>query len=234
MERLVANAGAGEEGSDRVYVDEKPTIHLKDSPTDILVKIIKEQKKKEDIISIWKESKFKKLPFLQSNNVGAVGESLLKEYCKKNDIDEDIDGLKTKGGCGDGTIKGKSVEIKTAHMGSKNKTFQHELGENPWVTDCMIFIDVSPDCIFLTIFENYSEERYKRIDKCEPLFPTKSICWRKSERIEGTNRRENGGAFKLDTSFKINEDNCRKEYTIRINDDTNFKDIGDYINLIIK
>ena len=36
---------------------------------------------------------------------------------------------KTGGGIGDGIISSKTVEIKTARLGSDGKSFQHELGE---------------------------------------------------------------------------------------------------------
>ena len=75
-------------------------------------------------------------------------------------IDSNIDGSKTKkkggGKGGDGNIMSKSVEIKTAHLGSNKKTrsFQHELAETPWKSQFMLFIDVAPTCIYMTIFRN--------------------------------------------------------------------------------
>lgn len=74
-------------------------------------------------------------------------------------IKSEIDGSKTKStGMGDGLIKGRSVEIKTARLGAfDSKTFQHELGENPWLSDYLIFLDISPNKFYLTIFPNFSE-----------------------------------------------------------------------------
>ena len=65
----------------------------------------------------------------------------------------------------------------------------------------MIFLDIAPEKMYLTIFPNFTEEFYKNSGrdssiKCEPYFPTKSITWRKKI-----------GAFKLDTTVKINEAN---------------------------
>jgi hypothetical protein len=187
---------------------ENPDNTLIENPNDIFITMIEIQKKKEDTNDIWKESPYKNLVKLQSNNVGNVGETFIQKICDACNIDANIDGSKTKkqsGGFGDGIILNKSIEIKTSHRGCSSPNFQHELGETPWRSEFMLFIDVSPDCIYLTIFRNFNEEFYKSGEKCEPYFPTKSITWRKKT-----------GAFKLDTTIKINEENIIKGYTFRI------------------
>ena len=184
------------------------------------------QKNKETIKDIWKGSKYEDITKLQSNNVGCVGETFIQTICEKINIKSNIDGIKEKkigGGNGDGVILGKSVEIKTAHMGSSNSSFQHELGENPWNADYMIFVDISPENIYMTIFKNFDEKFYKSKDKCKPYFPTKCITWRK-----------NKGSFKLDTTLKINESNISNGYTIKDNDDNDLQNIKDFILLNIK
>lgn len=176
----------------------------------IFIDIINTQKNKEENNNIWLNSKYKDLIKLQCNNVGIVGEIFIENICKYYNIDAIINGTKTKkigGGFGDGIILNKIIEIKTSFRGSKTPTFQHELGENPWKSDFIIFIDVAPEYIYITIFKNFTEEFYKSNKKCEPYFPSKVITWRK-----------NKGAFKLDTSIKINENNIIKGYTFKIND----------------
>jgi len=69
----------------------------------------------------------------------------------------------------------------------------------PWKAEFMIFLDIAPKKIYITIFKNFTREFYEKSGrdcgiKCEPYFPTKSITWRKQK-----------GAFKLDTSMNINE-----------------------------
>ena len=91
----------------------------------------------------------------------------------------------------------------------------------------MTFIDVSPDCLYLTIFPNFSEEFYKKSGKdksvkCLPYFPTKTITQRKGE-----------FNFKLDTSISINENNVKNGYAIKIIEGTPFSDVKEYINNII-
>jgi len=197
-------------------------IKIQKKPTDIFISLIKEQKDKEIKKDIWANSIYKDLPTLQSNNVGNVGELFVQNICKNQNIESSIDGSKTKkkggGSDGDGLINKKSVEIKTAHLGSTGGSFQHELGEVPWKANYMLFLDIAPECIYLTIFKNFSEEDYKNQKKCIPYFPTKSITWRKGK-----------GAFKLDTSIHINNKNVNNKYCIQITSETNEKDIGDFI-----
>ena len=198
----------------------------KDTPSSWLVALIEEQKKKEDEKDIWKNSEYKDIAKLQSNNVGIVGEQLVYTLCNKAGIEASIDGVKTKqkgGGAGDGIINGKTVEIKTAIQGNTSKSFQHELGETPWKADYMIFLDISPDHYYMTIFENFTEEHYKSGEKCSPYFPTKSITWRKKK-----------GAFKLDTTVAINQDNIKKGISIKITDNIDKRDINTFVMSIIK
>jgi hypothetical protein len=191
----------------------------------MLLRIIQQQKEKEEKQDIWKNSPYKDLVKLQSNNVGNVGEELVNNICKSSGIDADCNGAKTKqigGGEGDGKIMGIPVEIKTAHQGSSSPSFQHELGEVPWNGGkYMIFVDISPDCIYLTIFKNFAEATYKSKEKL-PCFPTKTITWRKEK-----------GAFKLDTTVKINELSVQNGHAIKITQTTPNDTVASFIKKII-
>ena len=186
----------------------------------MLIAIIQEQKQKEEAQDIWKDSPYKDLVKLQSNNVGNVGEQLIGSICKASGIDADCDGTKTKqigGGEGDGKIMGIPVEVKTAVQGSSSRTFQHELGEVPWNPQYMMFVDIAPQLIYLTIFKNVAEAMYKSKKKL-PCFPTKSVTWRKGK-----------GAFKLDTSLKINERSIENGHAIKITQTTPMEAIAAFI-----
>lgn len=188
-------------------------------PHNIFIGMINIQKQKEENTDIWKDSPYRELVKLQSNNAGNVGETFIQHFCDICGIEARIDGVKTKKTeTGDGLILGKSVEIKTSHRGSKTPSFQHELSETPWKPDFMLFIDVAPKCLYLTIFKNFSEEFYKSGAKCSPYFPSKSITWRKKT-----------GSFKLDTTIKINEENIQKGYTIIINENINLDEMKTFI-----
>ena len=85
--------------------------------TDLINK--KHEKKKKR--NIWNESKWKFINHLENDDVGGVGEEIIDKWCKVAFIDSDINGKKTKkigGGVGDGTISGRTCEIKTARLGS--------------------------------------------------------------------------------------------------------------------
>jgi hypothetical protein len=197
-----------------------------ESVHNMLIRIIQQQAEKEEKQDIWKNSPYKDLVKLQSNNVGNVGEGLINNICKSSGIDADCNGAKTKqigGGEGDGKIMGIPIEIKTAHQGSSSPSFQHELGEVPWKGGkYMIFVDIAPECIYLTIFKNFAEAVYKRKEKLLPFFPTKTATWRKEK-----------GAFKLDTSVKINEANVANGHAIKITQTTPTDSIGCFIKKVI-
>jgi hypothetical protein len=196
------------------------------SPHTMFIECINKQTQKETKMDIWKNSPFKDIVKLQSNNAGNVGETFIQQICDNCGIVAEIDGAKTKkigGGAGDGTINNKMVEIKTSHQGCSNSSFQHELGEVPWKSDFIIFIDIGYDFIYLTIFNNFTEEFYKSGHKCDVYFPTKSVTWRK-----------HSGAFKLDTTVKINEENIIKNNTIKITNEVNLDAIRDFILSKIK
>lgn len=212
------------DGIDNIILENQQNIN---NPSKILVDIINTQKLKEEKANIWNNSIYKYVSTLESNNVGNVGEMLIQKICEECKISSNIDGTKTKqiggGKDGDGKIKFKSIEIKTARLGtSSSQSFQHELGEYPWISNYMIFIDISPEIVYITIFKNFSKEQYKENGfKCNPFFPTKSITRRKGE-----------GNFKLDTSIKINNECVKNGYSIIIKEN-NINEIGKFINKMI-
>ena len=196
------------------------------TPHELFINLIHIQKDKEEQKDIWKDSPYKDFVKLQSNNAGIVGENMMQCICDKAGISADVDGTKTKkigGGNGDGIINDKMVEIKIAHQGCTTFNFQHELGEKPWTAEYIVFLDVSPNCIYLTIFKNFDEELYKSGNKCEPYFPTKRITWRKKS-----------GAFKLDTTTFINEKNITNGYTFKITESIDFQELKCFIESRLK
>tara|TARA_A100001011_G_scaffold323285_3_gene345134 strand:+ start:3136 stop:3780 length:645 start_codon:yes stop_codon:yes gene_type:complete len=198
--------------------------------TNLATNIINNMYSKKMKRNIWENSKWKHIADLENDDVGKLGEEIINTFCQTAGIDSNIDGSKTKqvgGGCGDGNINKKTTEIKTARLGSDETSFQHELGETPWKAQYMIFLDIAPDKMYITIFPNFSEEFYKisgqdSKNKCSPYFNTKSITWRKQK-----------GAFKLDTTININEKNIGG-YSFKIYEDLNdFTKFKDFVNSII-
>jgi hypothetical protein len=202
-------------------IDEKSMIS-QNNPQNILIDLIEEQKIKENKNSIWNNSPYEYITKLKVNNIGIIGESFIKKICNECNISSIITGSSIKKYYGDGYINNKSIEIKTSRLGIYN-SFQHELGEFPWKTDYIIFIDITPIHIYLTIFKNFNKNHYLNKYKCYPIFPTKKITQRK-----------NCGAYKLDTTIKINEKNINNGFTIKIFQTTNILLIGSFIKSSIK
>jgi len=193
----------------------------------VLFDVIEQQKKKEADKNIWRNSMWKDIATLESNNVGIVGEQFVQRLCNECNIPAVIDGATTKelgGGAGDGTINNRTVEIKCARLGtSSSRTFQHELGEKPWIANYMLFIDIAPDKFYLTIMPNMTEQQYKNKEKFTQ-FPSRTPCWRKGS-----------GAFKLDTTVSLNEKQSavQNPYTLVWTPSVTTDDIKRFINRIV-
>lgn len=189
---------------------------LLDIAKDELEKTYNLQKKSSK--DIWKGSKFEKVEELKANNVGEWGETTLMSYLVTLGIKCSINGKKTRGKCYDGKIMDIPIEIKTARQG-KSKNFQHELGETPWKTaKKMVFLDICPNGIFLTIFNNLSQKEYEDGNNFE-CFDKKII------------RRKGEGNFKFDTSITINK-KCAN--TIFIDEKTTVENLKQFINRFFK
>lgn len=177
------------------------------------VKILNEEKKSQDYDDrIWKDSPLEPIQYLKANNVGSFGEKIINLLCERMEISSNINGNKTKSqNIGDGIINNKSIEIKTARMG-KNKTFQHELGEFPWKSDYLLFVDITPENVFIIIMKNFTQEFYLYDRKVLPYFENKIL------------RRKKTGNFKFTLSLKQIQEN--KDFILKIplnfdiNDDT--------------
>jgi len=195
-----------------------------ETPNRIFIKITNQEKEKEkDYNLMWKNSEYKLLLSMKPNNIGLIGEKFIEHVCKVNKIDVQITGSTVKNAEIGDLIKTKTIEIKTALQGSTSPSFQHELGETPWLAEYILFIDISPDSIYLTIFKNFEKDHYMNKKRCDPFFPSKTVT-----------RRKNVGAFKLDTTLKINQSNILNGHTMKFTDNTSFEEIGKFINDSIK
>jgi hypothetical protein len=192
----------------------------------LILPIISEEKRKQDEHDYkWFGSRFQILNELKPNNVGNVGEKYIKIICNSCGIQSNINGGETKqvgGGNGDGTINNKNVEIKTARQGFSD-TFQHELGEHPWKSDFLIFVDITPSNIYLTIIPNFSRVYYEKPKRKATPYFNKTITRRKETNIIH-------GAFKLTLSEK---DLKECENTLEISLETDIECISNFIYSII-
>ena len=185
-----------------------------------IIDAIYDQKKKRNI---WENSKWSHIAELENDDVGKAGERIIAEFCNRGNIPSEIDGIKTKelgGGVGDGVINGKTVEIKTALPWLQQQFISTRTGRMSWVADYMIFLDIAPEKMYLTIFKNFTEEFYKEmrlIKEVCALLPNKVNLLEKAK-----------GAFKLDTTVAINK---KSEFTFTLDSDTsNWDEMTEFIN----
>lgn len=169
------------------------------------VKILNKEKKSQDFDDrIWKNSPLEPIQYLKTNNVGSFGEKIINSLCYRMGIYSNINGNKTKSqNIGDGIINNRNIEIKTARIG-KNRTFQHELGEFPWKSEYLLFVDITPKFVSIIIMKNFTEEFYLHDSnrKVLPYFKNKIT------------RRKKEGNFKL--TFTLKQIQEKKDFILRI------------------
>jgi len=154
---------------------------------EVMASVILDVQKKRELRYIWGNSDWGHIGDFGTSDIGLSGELFISTLCNLSLIESDICGKKTKKNkvSGDGTIKKRSCEIKTSRISSsKKQQFTHELGLTPWDVDFMVFLDISPNMVFITIFPNFSKAFYKKSAsdssfKCDPVFSTASFSQRK-------------------------------------------------------
>ena len=196
---------------------------------EVMVSIILDVQKKKEQRYIWDNCDWEQIGNLTPSDVGLSGELFISALCNLSLIESDICGKKTKKNkvSGDGTIKKRSCEIKTSRFSSgKNKQFSHELGPTPWDTDFMIFLDISPCMVFISIFPNFSEAFYRKSAslpsfKCEPVFSTTSFSHQKRK-----------GSFSIALGIRSLE---RSKFTFKAHkDNMDFHAFKKFVDSIIK
>ena len=186
----------------------------------------KEKSKQDSNNTMWKDSIFKCISDLKNDHKGSVGEQALGYLCGACGIESTVNGKLTKergGGCGDGYIGGRAVEVKSSTLGISN-TFQHELGENPWSAELICLVDIAPSHIWLSLFPNWSEEHYKTLGRRATPYFTNGITRRK----DGTPQ---AGSWKFDTNEKILNSS---KVSLKILNDTSLDDIKCFIDTQIR
>lgn len=177
-----------------------------------------EKTKQENGDLMWETSPFKSINELKINNVGIIGEKVIKEMLKMSGIYTVIPGSSSRTLVGDGLVKNKSVEIKTARLG-KTKTFQHELGEEPWLCHYLVLVDFTPKCFYITVMKNFSEEHYLAPKRRAMPYFNKAIT-----------RRKESACFKLTTNEYDISNSITLGNTIMVDSDTSPETISSFFN----
>lgn len=164
----------------------------------------------------WESSIFSEINDLKNNNIGNVGEIFIQNICERVNIPCFIDGKNTKRkNIGDGYILGKSIEIKTARIGNRG-TYQHELGENPYNSEYLLFLDINPQYFYIIIMKNFTKEFYENSNRKTESYFNKKIC-----------RRKEIGNYKLTLTKKDLRKDCN--YILKMTKDTKDFEIKDFL-----
>lgn len=129
--------------------------------------------------SSWQGGVYESMIALEIDERGQVGEELSVEILRMNGCKIDYDPNQTDYEKGwDLMSNGLKLEVKTATIGKANPTFQHESLSPQRDFDAIVFIDVAPNDIYLTILTK------------------KEIDWKK------LHHRKNSGVYKMDWNVK--------------------------------
>lgn len=191
-----------------------------ESPCNFMADIIRTQVEREALENKqWSGSSFESIQTLKCNNVGNVGEHLVKKLCDVNkDITYVYEGTNNKNnenGTFDILIQDFRVECKTARLG-KHGSFQHEsIRRNG--CDFLLFIDICPKYYYITILKKMSFEDIR------------SLTGRKPHPRKGTS-----DVFKLDFSEPILKKLVQSTHAIRVCNETTVNDLNDFFILHFK
>ena len=197
------------EGLAMLFQEETPCVMKEETiittPLRMMRDVIRSQTEREEQDNNpWKGSVFEDIQHLKCNNVGNVGEHLLKNLCEHTGLRYVYEGSKNRNhdqGTFDILIEDQRVECKTARLG-KHGSFQHEtIRKNG--CDFHVFVDICPHYYYLTVLPKMSFEQIQE------------LTGRKPHPRKGTN-----DVFKLDfgesTFLKLIE----RGHTVRVSDTT--------------
>lgn len=167
-------------------------------------KIQQQTDREEQDNELWNTSLFQQIQNLKCNNVGNVGEYLIKDICDMLSLSYVYEGTRNKNksnGTFDIIIEKKRVECKTARLG-KHGSFQHETIRKEGC-DYHIFVDICPNAYYITILPKMTFEQIY------------SITGRHAHSRKGTN-----DVFKLDFTEQIFKSMIENGYTVHVNPTT--------------
>lgn len=169
---------------------------------DLMTQIIK-PKLAHEKQSVWKtDSTYIDLKNLSIDTRGQVGEELLARSLQSRGYNVEWDN-KTDADSKHWDIRVSSqytFEVKTATLGRTGKTFQHENIVRVTTYDALVFLDIAPDDIYLTIAK-----------KSDLPFITANDLFTKT--VRKMHRRKDGTIYKFDLS--INDVANRKIKTVK-------------------
>lgn len=165
---------------------------------------------KESILNFWKNSKFGNINLLKCDGVGLVGQKFIQQICNENDLI-----FKSTNQDYDFTIEDKRIVLRTSRLGI-SKTFQHE-NIKQHSCDFYIFLDVSPNEIYLTIVKSFDFRLKHPVLNLTPHL-----------------RKNTTNIFKLDFSYKKMETFCNANISLKITETTATETVANFIKNHLK
>lgn len=183
------------------------------TPIGFLQKLADDTFQRENQTNAWRNAPLESLDKLKNDLSGKVGELFAEMLCKKGLIECVYEGGDTNStdGTYDIIIKSKKVEIKTAKLG-KQKGFQHESLRLDGY-DYLMFIDVTPSYLYLTILPRF--DLTKRSD----------ILGRTPHLRKGAT-----DVYKLDFSESLLASLITKGFTKKVTDATSLEELKEFLN----
>ena len=127
---------------------------------DIMSQTIQKQFFEDSQDNAWFGSKFDIVNYLKIDSSGKLGLSFITTICNMSNVDNEPKKYQEDGYTL--IINNKKVVIKTARM-DKNKKFQHESLSNDDKYDYILFVDISPQNLYLTILKKFDLSVKKKI-----------------------------------------------------------------------
>ena len=160
----------------------------------LITPIIDRTQEEEDKVSLWINSLYRSIRIFQIDARGKLGVTLIEDLLKdlgRTVVRNETDNLKDWNLSCDG-IK---YAIKTATLGKDGSSFQHETIYKTRDYDALIFVDIAPNAIYISI--------YVKAD----------IQWDK------IHLRNVSDFYKWDTNIKVTRQNCIANNIVRTSAD---------------
>ena len=182
-----------------------------DGPLGVIQRIGDELHNRQNDSNEWHGSVLESINELKPDYAGKVGEHLIQRLCMNGSIQcEYSEDKNSKDGTYDAIVNNKKVEVKTARLGV-NGSFQHETLKTDGY-DHMLFIDITPNYYYLTMFPRFNmKERHP-------------IIGRKPHPRKGTS-----DVFKLDFGESNIKHCIESGYSMKVDENTTMESIVSFI-----
>jgi hypothetical protein len=190
---------------------------------EVLSSISKDVETLQETNNSWINSRFEAINRLKNDYSGKVGERFIAKLCEIYNIPflYKEDQVKQQDGTYDINIKNKLIEIKIARQGNakQGKTKQRKLGSwqhdslRNYGCDYFMFIDVTPNNFYISIFPMFDFKKKHIIFGCKPHL-----------------RKDTSGQYKFDFGSNTIKNGIKHGLTLEVNNATTDEQIYNFVN----